>query len=211
MSTAPKKAKAGSNPGDVPATEPGEETPGAGEGGESGEVVHSEEAGGLRSEPKYYFGTYVHSTDRKKRVQIPSTWRPKPMANSELTLMAWSCGGEGSEYCLLVLSRNELDRMMIALSQMSWGNDSAEVLKRSLGGEAQTVAFDQVGRICIPDRMAEMAGIEKDSKAVLVGVINGFQIWNANRFQNRRGKDGMRLPDAMKKLDEALKKPSTPS
>jgi MraZ protein len=67
------------------------------------------------------------------------------------------------------------------LSQMPFNDKSAEALRRLLGSNSDTVTTDKSGRICLPEWMSKEAGIDKD--AVLVGMVDRYQIWNPERHQ----------------------------
>jgi DNA-binding transcriptional regulator/RsmH inhibitor MraZ len=64
-------------------------------------------------------------------------------------------------------------------------------LKRSIGSSSAQAKLDSVGRITIPDDMAEAADITNE--AVLVGMVDRFEIWSPKRHAQ------------VKLLDEALK------
>jgi MraZ protein len=90
---------------------------------------------------------------------------------------------------------------------MSWGDPEAETLRRALGGKSETVKFDRAGRICISDRVAKPAGIEKNSEVVMVGLMDVFQIWNPERFKTVNSADGVSLPQALERLKNDDNKP----
>ena len=66
------------------------------------------------NEPTYYNSLYHHGVDEKRRVQIPSKWRPSE-ASIELTLILWPKSNEGP--CLRVLPPKEMARLMERLTQ----------------------------------------------------------------------------------------------
>jgi MraZ protein len=49
------------------------------------------------------------------------------------------------------------------------------------------VALDKAGRICLPEAMASLAGITKE--AVLVGLLDRFEIWSPDRYAEVRSDD----------------------
>ena len=59
--------------------------------------------------------------------------------------------------------------------------------------------LDSVGRITIPDEMAEAADITKD--AVLVGMLDRFEIWNPERYEQVKSLDKARLGKALEVVE----------
>jgi division/cell wall cluster transcriptional repressor MraZ len=197
----PKNAKTGENPTGTELGGGG----GVGSGGQSGAWV-SRVAPAAEEEEICYLGEFKHGTDDKKRLQVPAKWRPTNMKNYELTVVLWTRGSE-AESCLLVFPPSEIKKLLKSVKKLSWGDPQAETLRRALGGKSETVKFDQVGRICIPDRIAKPAGIEKNSEAMMVGLMDVFQIWNLKRFEAINSVDGVTLPQALARLKPEENKP----
>ena len=61
------------------------------------------------------------------------------------------------------------------------------------------VALDKAGRVCVPDEMASAAGIKDE--AVLVGMIDRFEIWNPTRYQQVEAMDAMLSPKAFEMME----------
>src|SRR5881394_2370667 len=145
------------------------------------------------SEPIYYNSHYRHGVDEKRRVQIPAKWRP---AEPEiLTLILWPKGAL-PEACLLVLPPKEWDALVQKLKAMPFADTKAEALRRLLGKKSDRVTLDKGGRICLPEGMAKAAAIEKE--AVLVGLLDRFEIWNPERYEKASAVDNELSPDAFK-------------
>jgi MraZ protein len=73
------------------------------------------------------------------------------------------------------------------------------VLKRFIGSESVQVALDKAGRICLPDAMASAAGIKE--KAMLVGLLDRFEIWNPERYEKVRASDAVMAQEAFKMME----------
>lgn len=130
-------------------------------------------------DPIFYNSLYRHGVDAKRRVQVPAKWRPN---NGEIqfTLIIWPKGTQ-QEACLLVLPPNEWVALVRKLNVMPFADPKAEALRRLVGKKSDRVALDKVGRICLPEAMAKAAAI--DEEAVLVGLVDRFQIWNPERYE----------------------------
>jgi len=145
------------------------------------------------SEPIYYNSLYRHGVDEKRRVQIPAKWRP---ARTEvLTLVLWPTR-TNPEACLLVLPPKEWEGLVQKLKAMPFADPKAEALRRLLGRKSDRVTLDKGGRICLPEAMAKAAAIEQE--AILVGLLDRFEIWNPERYQAANAVDDALLPDAFK-------------
>ena len=72
-------------------------------------------------------------------------------------------------------------------------------LKRRLGSKSVQVTLDSVGRICLPDEMAKATGITKD--AVLVGLLDRFEIWSPERFEKVTASDEIMAQEAFKMME----------
>ena|SRR2546426_51489 len=145
------------------------------------------------SEPVYYTSSYRHGVDEKRRVQIPAKWRP--VRPEVLTLVLWP-KGTMPEACLLVLPRPEWEALVQKLKVMPYADPNAEALRRLLGKKSDRVTLDKGGRICLPEALAKAAAIDKE--AMLVGLVDRFEIWNPERHLAASAVDDELLPEAFK-------------
>jgi MraZ protein len=148
------------------------------------------------SAPIYYNSLYRHGVDEKRRVQIPAKWRPTA-ADVEFTVILWPKAKEGP--CLRVLPPKEMAELMRDIDAMPNGDPNKVVLKRFIGSESVQVALDKSGRICLPEEMAKAAGIDGD--AVLVGLLDRFEIWNPERYDKVRASDAIMAQEAFKLME----------
>ena len=145
------------------------------------------------NEPIYYSSCYRHGVDEKRRVQIPAKWRPaKPEV---LTLVLWP-KGTTPEACLLVLPPAEWHDLVQKLKGMPFADPKAQALRHLLGKKSDRVTLDKGGRICLPEGMAKAAGIGEE--AMLVGMVDRFEIWNPERYEAASAVDDQLLPEAFK-------------
>jgi MraZ protein len=85
------------------------------------------------------------------------------------------------------------------IDAMPNGDPKKVVLKRFIGSESVQVALDSAGRICLPEEMATGAGIK--DKAVLVGLLDRFEIWNPGRYDKVRASDAVMAQEAFKLME----------
>jgi len=144
----------------------------------------------------YYNSVYRHGVDEKRRVQIPAKWRPV-RSGVELTLMLWPKSKEGP--CLRVLPPEQMAELMRDIDAMPNGDPNKVVLKRFIGSESVQVTLDKGGRICLPEEMARAAGIQDE--AMLVGLLDRFEIWNPERYATVRTSDAIMAQEAFKLME----------
>src|SRR5271154_1446654 len=149
-----------------------------------------------KTEPTYYNSCYRHGVDEKRRVQVPSKWRPEK-DGTELTLMLWPQHQAGS--CLRVLPPEQMVKMKTDIDAMPNGNPNKVVLKRFIGSESVQVSLDKSGRICLPEEMAGAAAIKDD--VVLVGLLDRFEIWNPDRYKKVKAADAVLASEAFKLME----------
>ena len=148
------------------------------------------------TEPKCYNAMYQHGVDAKRRVQIPAKWRPS-QPGAELTLMLWPKAKEGP--CLRVLPPQQLAKLMRDVDAMPNTDSNKVVLKRFIGSESVQVSLDKAGRICLPEKMAKEAGI--GDEAVLVGLLDRFEIWSPARYERVKASDAIMAQEAFKLME----------
>jgi len=147
-------------------------------------------------EPTYYNSLYKHGVDEKRRLQIPAKWRPAK-ENFEFTLIVWPKSKEGP--CLRALPPEQMAKTLREIDAMPNSDPNKVVLKRFIGSESVQVALDKAGRVCLPDGMAAAAGIKEE--AMLVGLLDRFEIWNPERYEKVRASDAVMAQEAFKMME----------
>jgi MraZ protein len=113
-------------------------------------------------------GTYRHRIDPKGRVPIPAVFRR-------------ALGGEASvvvtllDQCLAVYPPGECARLETQLGALPAFSKQVKALTRLLLSRAADGEIDVQGRVLLPPALREGAGLGRD--AVVVGVLNRFEIW----------------------------------
>lgn len=143
-----------------------------------------------------YNSCFEHGVDEKRRVQIPAKWRPET-EGTELTLIFWPKHNAGS--CLRVLPPTEMAQLLADIDAMPAGDEKKVFLKRFIGSESAQVTLDKGGRICLPDAMATKAEIK--DKAMLVGLLDRFEIWNPARYEKVKAADAVLAHEAFKLME----------
>jgi MraZ protein len=148
------------------------------------------------TEPSYYNSLYRHGVDEKRRVQIPAKWRPT-QEGVELTIVVWPKAKEGP--CLRVLPPKQMAALMRDIDAMPNSDPNKGVLKRFIGSESVQAPVDKAGRICLPEEMARAAGIT--DQAVLVGLLDRFEVWSPERHEKVKASDAIMAQEAFKLME----------
>ena len=143
---------------------------------------------------KIYNSFYRYSVDGKRRVQVPSKWRPQAdEVDFEYTLVVWPNSQLGA--CLRAFPPNRMADFMDTIQKMSAADKKAVSLRRYLGSHSDQAVLDKGGRICLPEAMVQESKIK--SEAVLVGCLDFFEIWSPDRYRNVNQADEMVSEDAL--------------
>ena len=114
-------------------------------------------------------GQYAHSIDAKGRLFIPAALRRELGQTFHVTV--------GQDHCLSVYSDESWAAFMAKLKELSYN----EVKKlRALFAYAADCEPDSQGRILIPAKLREYAGLTKE--VVVVGSFDRAEIWSAERW-----------------------------
>ena len=115
------------------------------------------------------YGKYKHTVDPKGRLFVPSKLRDELGEAFYVTL--------GLDHCLSVYSDESWAAFMAKLKELSYN----EVKKlRALFAYAADCEPDSQGRILIPAKLREYAGLTKE--VVVVGSFDRAEIWSAERW-----------------------------
>ncbi len=125
----------------------------------------------------FFLGTFDRPVDEKRRVQVPSDWRP--VEGMRFALIVWP--EDELKTRLRVLPVSELKELMQVIDSWASGDEDRRLLKQHVGAASTFVAADKTGRICIPEVMAEEAGLR--DRVRLVGGVDKFEIWNPERHE----------------------------
>ncbi len=116
-----------------------------------------------------FLGEYTHSLDSKSRLTIPAKYR--------------DFVADG-----LVITRHPQGNCLMAVPMAQWKEEVAGQVdklpkadptsarfKRMIFASAEDMTPDKQGRILIPQRLREVAGIEND--VVIAGINTYFELW----------------------------------
>lgn len=132
-------------------------------------------------------GSFSHGVDSKGRIFIPAKWRDDIGATVIVTHGIFS---RSDTRCLFGMSEEAWKEFAARFASLPETDTMGQSFRRMLFSNASDCELDKQGRILIPAALREYADIDKD--AVLVGVDNRVEIWNASAWQahnNNMAKD----------------------
>lgn len=120
-----------------------------------------------------FMGEYNHTIDQKGRIIVPAKLREDLEDEFVITL--------GLDGCLFAYPKSEWEEFILKLRNLP-GTKEARQLQRYFMAGAASCEMDKQGRILIPMKLRENAGLEKD--VVFIGVLNKVEIWSKERWDN---------------------------
>jgi MraZ protein len=122
-------------------------------------------------------GTHPCTLDDKKRLGLPKRVREQLGNPANLVVTP------GLDKCLWVYTQASLEQMMATtLDQTPATDEDARVFRRLFFARTETVTVDRTGRILVPDRLIQFAGLEHE--VVLIGGRDHLEVWDAQRWQH---------------------------
>jgi MraZ protein len=120
-------------------------------------------------------GTHPRTLDEKKRLGLPKKVR-ELLHDPEALFVA-----PGPDGCLWLYTQDGLEQLAAKLDQSPAADVDARVFRRLYFGQMEAVDVDRSGRILIPDRLIQFAGLKHE--AVLIGVRDHLELWDATRWR----------------------------
>lgn len=133
-------------------------------------------------------GTYEHSIDTKGRLFLPAKLREELGSVCYLTM--------GMDQCLAIYPEESWKVFTDKFSSLPMTQSK---VMRPLFANAAKCEPDSQGRVILPQRLRNYAGLTKD--VVIIGVHNRAEIWDAPTWF---GQEDEMTPEKMSALMEAL-------
>ena len=117
----------------------------------------------------FFIGEYRYNIDNKGRVNIPAKFRKSIVPEAENTFIIT----QGKDRCLDVYPLDVFqDKIVNKINEFSESNDAHRYYSSVRGSNSSDAPLDKQGRIAIPQKLLEYAGIKKDI------VIIGVETWH---------------------------------
>ena len=129
-----------------------------------------------------FYGEYDHSVDEKGRLIIPAKIR-SPFRDVLIDQFVLNRGFEG---CLVLYPPNEWHEIEQKYRNYSTNKADVRNYLRMFFAGATVVECDKQGRIIIPKKLLEYAGIEKE--VTLIGVSSKVELWAKEKWSQQYSK-----------------------
>lgn len=138
--------------------------------------------GGEGAGAAVFVGTFEHALDDKGRVVLPAPFRAE-LADRGFLSQFDACLGLWTEAGFADVANRLTEKIREGLAPQE--------ARRAFAANAHEVRPDGQGRITIPQRLREFAGLERD--VVVIGAIDRIEIWSADRWRtvSERGDDSL--------------------
>ncbi len=128
-------------------------------------------------------GRYEHALDAKGRLILPARFRE--------TFGGGAYIAEGLDGCLYVWEPRQFEEMAQRVGTNARRGAQHRLAARRFFAEAAHVVPDKQGRVQIPPRLRELAGLRRE--VTLVGQGSRVEIWDAQRYR-RADEESRRVP-----------------
>jgi len=117
-----------------------------------------------------FLGKHEYKVDNKGRLPLPPKFRKDIADGLILTMIA--------DDCITAYTKEDFEKMTANQVPGSFSmSDDQRRVNRHIFSNAEEVSIDNQGRIALPANLRERCGIT--SNAVILGISNCFEIWNA--------------------------------
>lgn len=123
-----------------------------------------------------FLGEYVHTIDEKGRLAVPARFRADLAAGLVVT--------RGIDRCLAIYPLEEWKRLAEQVSALPMTDRRARAFRRLVFANASDVIPDKQGRVLIPPRLREYAGI--NGEVVVTGLDTYIEVWSPEAWNEER-------------------------
>ncbi|OBX12065.1 division/cell wall cluster transcriptional repressor MraZ [Gallibacterium genomosp. 3] len=129
-------------------------------------------------------GASLINLDAKGRLAIPTRYRTELLEKEQGQLI---CTADIRQPCLLLYPLSEWEIVEQKLLQLPNFDETGRRLQRVMLGYATECELDKTGRILLSPALRQHATLEKE--IMLVGQLNKFEIWQAEKWQQQIAED----------------------
>lgn len=134
-----------------------------------------------------FMGEYNFTLDPKNRVSVPAKFREELGEKFVIS--------SGMDGCLYLTTTAYWEEFSRKLSELP-GTQEARMLQRFFNRNASEIEIDKQGRVLIPQKLKELAKLEKD--VVVIGNGNKVEIWSEEKL------DSMEFNESMESIAEKM-------
>ena len=147
-----------------------------------------------------FVGAYEHTIDAKQRLAIPADVRQQLEAAGQRVLYCVLIEGP----TLAIYTEAGFQKRADELDNSERPAEEILLYEQMFYSNAARVELDAQGRVRIPERLLQMAGLEKD--AVLIGVKDHLEVHDRDSWNRRTQELLAKRPDLLMNPRRAMRK-----
>jgi MraZ protein len=124
-----------------------------------------------------FLGQFTYTLDVKGRLTVPSRFRDELPLQAVLT--------RGLDLCLVLYPIDVWTELSQKVTALPITDTRGRALRRIFFADAVHVELDRQGRILIPDRLREYAGLDLSAEVVVVGLDRFIELWRPDRWDSQ--------------------------
>ncbi len=140
-----------------------------------------------------FLGEYQHTLDAKGRVSLPSKFRNQMTGNVVVV--------KGFDACLYVFPVEGYEKFVAGLMSREDFDPRVRQLRRRFTAGAVEAELDTAGRVMLPQKLREYAGLTKD--VAITGTGNRIEIWDTEAWSAYEGETEVNAEDLARELADA--------
>ena len=145
-----------------------------------------------------FLGESVHTLDAKSRVVVPARFLPEFRTDDAGKRPATIT--RGFEGCLFLFPEEGFLKAMERMATQAFLGEEQRRMQRLFFSNAQAQSIDRAGRLLIPEKLRDLAGLELEKEVVLVGCADRAELWSARGWEEFNARHG----DEFDRLDTVL-------
>lgn len=142
-----------------------------------------------------FIGRFYHALEQKGRLSIPTSFRSQLGETVVVTA--------GLDGCLFLFDKENWQEVVAEATHLPLTQKTARDWTRYLAGNASEVAFDNLGRILIPEHLRTSAHLTKNT--VVVGSLKRIEIWDQESYHEYLKDVDSRIENLAESLTESGK------
>ncbi len=122
-----------------------------------------------------FLGQYTYTLDSKGRITLPSRFRDDLPDSVVVT--------RGLDRCLTLYPLDVWDEIAQKVNALPITDPRGRALRRVFFADAVNVELDRQGRILLPERLREYAGLDPSTDVIIVGLNRFLELWSLQRWE----------------------------
>ncbi len=128
-----------------------------------------------------FLSTFINKVDRKGRVSVPAPFRAALAGQGFAGIVAFASFRD-SYKAIEACAMDRMERLSASLDRLNPFSDEHDDFASVLFGDAVQLPFDGQGRIILPERLRQHAGVS--DQAAFVGRGATFQLWQPDALRD---------------------------